>query len=58
MTMNITDLRRVAPYCLMFQSNLLCSSSELKMDSESFSETSVRVYHTVSYHIPEEYCRV
>jgi len=55
MTMNITDFRRVAPYCLMFQSNLLRSSSELKMDAESSSETSVRVYHNVRYHVPEEY---
>ena len=58
MTMKITDFPRVAPYCLMFRSNLLRSSSELKMDAESSSETSVRMYHTVRYHILAEYYRV
>ena len=53
--MKITDFPRVAPYCLMLQSNLVRSSSELKLDAESSSEMSVRMYHIVRYHIPEEY---
>jgi len=56
--MKITDFPRVTPYCLMFQSNLVRSSSELKMDAESSPETSVRMCHIVRYHIPEEYYRV
>jgi hypothetical protein len=47
MTMKMTYFQSAAPYILMFQSNLLRLSPQLKMDAESFSETSAHMHQTV-----------